>query len=457
MSDICFRRNKALKKKITRYLLGIVLTALVVTVLILVMIFHRIYRKQAVGNMKEQTRGLARILEEEDDGLRWLQSIENSRFTWIAPDGTVRYDSTTEAAEMENHLYREEVQEALTKGEGYALRRSDTLGAQMYYYALRLENGDILRNCREEASIWKIFYDVVIGIALVVIIMSVLCMLSAGIMTDRLIEPIDRMAADIDHAVLMNPYTELIPFVRTIQHQHEEIVRGADMRQEFTANVSHELKTPLTSISGYAELIEAGFAGEKEVIRFAGEIKSNAQRLLTLINDIIRLSELDSGQAEPAFEKVDLYETAGKVLKLLEFQFRKSRIRPQLQGERTYIHASKEMMEELIFNLADNAIRYNKAGGKVTIEVCEEEGQVILSVRDTGIGIPPDSRERIFERFYRVDKSRSKATGGTGLGLAIVKHIVGFHHARMEVDSEMGIGTTMRVIFASCKEGAQKS
>ena len=277
--------------------------------------------------------------------------------------------------------------------------------------------------------------------------MSFLCVTIAGRLTDRLIEPIDQMAADIEHATHLNPYQELAPFVRTIQSQHEEIVKGAEMRQEFTANVSHELKTPLTSISGYAELIGAGFADEKEIIHFAGEIKNNAQRLLTLINDIIRLSELDGRHAETSFEMVNLCEIAKKVIGLLDFQARKNRIKLQILGENTYIHANRNMMEELIYNLCDNAIRYNKVGGSVTVIITESQGQVLLTVKDTGIGIPVESRERIFERFYRVDKSRSRETGGTGLGLAIVKHIAEIHNAQIVVEGDLGKGTRITIHF----------
>jgi len=219
------------------------------------------------------------------------------------------------------------------------------------------------------------------------------------------------------------------------------------MRQEFTANVSHELKTPLTSISGYSELIENGMVNEADAMRFGKEIHRSANRLLTLINDIIRLSELDSSSEPDTFEQVDLYELAQTCVEMLQMNAEKHGVSLEFSGEKSVVYGSRQMLDEVIFNLCDNAIRYNKENGKVYVSVGEEDDNVYLSVRDTGIGIDEEYRERIFERFYRVDKSRSKETGGTGLGLAIVKHIVALHHAELRLDSEVGVGTEIRIVF----------
>jgi two-component system phosphate regulon sensor histidine kinase PhoR len=227
-------------------------------------------------------------------------------------------------------------------------------------------------------------------------------------------------------------------------------MKNANMRQEFTANVSHELKTPLTSISGYSELIESGIADDEDVVRFARQIHKNSNRLLTLINDIIRLSELDHTATEENHEQVDLYETAKTCVELLKMNAGKNDVTLQLHGESHMAYANKQMMEELIFNLCDNAIRYNNPGGAVDITVSGNESNTVVEVKDTGIGIPKEHQERIFERFYRVDKSRSKSTGGTGLGLAIVKHILAKHeNTRLELESEVGKGTCVRVIFST--------
>ena len=227
----------------------------------------------------------------------------------------------------------------------------------------------------------------------------------------------------------------------------EELIKNSKMRQEFTSNVTHELKTPLTSISGYAELIETGLASGDDIVRFARGIHKSANRLLILINDIIRLSELDNEEQELVTEHLNLYQLAVTCVEMLETNAEKHHVTISIQGENSYIEGNKMMMEELLYNLCDNAIRYNNENGTVLVEVHAEGEYVNLTVKDTGIGISKEHQERIFERFYRVDKSRSKSTGGTGLGLAIVKHIVEKHHAKLTVESEIGKGTSMRITF----------
>ena len=223
---------------------------------------------------------------------------------------------------------------------------------------------------------------------------------------------------------------------------------AAKVRQDFTANVSHELKTPLTAISGYAELIENHMVDPEQETRFALEIQQNATRLLSLINDIIRLSELDSGEDNLlCFEQVDLDEVAGTCVKNLQMNAQKRNVTLYYEGVSCMLRADRGMISELVENLCQNAIRYNNEGGEVHVRVYYEKGQPMLSVADNGIGIPKDQQERIFERFYRVDKSRSKQTGGTGLGLAIVKHIVELNDAVLHLESELGKGTTITVAF----------
>lgn len=245
----------------------------------------------------------------------------------------------------------------------------------------------------------------------------------------------------------IDAYEELVPFITTIQNQHADILKNAKMRQEFTANVSHELKTPLTSISGYAELIETGIAGENDIQRFAKEIHRCSRRLLSLINDIIKLAELDSDQMEMSYGEIDLHDVAGSCVEMLQMHAQKHDIQITYEGYRCLIHGDKGLIEELVYNLCDNAIRYNKTGGTVNVSVGMRGYTTVLTVKDTGIGIPQESQQRVFERFYRVDKSRSKSTGGTGLGLAIVKHIVAQHNAHLEMKSEVGVGTEITVLF----------
>ena len=278
-------------------------------------------------------------------------------------------------------------------------------------------------------------------------LLLVICAALARFITYKMIKPIENVAQHIDDLDSVEVYDELKPFVATISKQHEDIMKSATMRQEFTANVSHELKTPLTSISGYAELMENNLVDGENVVNFASAIHKNADRLLTLINDIIRLSELDGVQAAPEFEELDLYAIVQNCVQTLQVNARNHNVSISAKGTGQLIKANRQMIEELVYNLCDNAIRYNKEGGKVEAGVARTREGIQLIVQDNGIGIPKEHQERIFERFYRVDKSRSKETGGTGLGLAIVKHIAQVHNASLEVISEEGQGTKILVTF----------
>ena len=350
----------------------------------------------------------------------------NLRITFINLQGYAVVDTLVDIDKMENHNERPEVVAARRNGYGCDIRRSVTLNKNSYYYAVALDNGYVLRVSREVSSMTSIMTSMLPVIIVLCVILFIICMISSHFLTKSIVEPIEYLANNMDASESVKVYKELVPFVTTIKRQHEDIMRNANMRQEFTANVSHELKTPLTSISGYSELIESGMAAGDDAKRFAGEIHKSSQRLLSLINDIIRISELDAISTEEIFETVNLYETA---------------------------RSTVQMLEELIYNLCDNAIRYNNPGGKVKVSVYTRQNngvtENVIEVADNGIGIPKEHQDRIFERFYRVDKSRSKSTGGTGLGLAIVKHIVAKHHnAHIELESELGKGTTIRVVFA---------
>ena len=279
------------------------------------------------------------------------------------------------------------------------------------------------------------------------VVLLVLCMVAARVLTTKLVAPIEKLAQNIGECTEMQTYEELTPFMTMIRKQHEDIMKNARMRQEFSANVSHELKTPLTSISGYAELIETGMASEQDTVRFAHGIHNSANRLLTLINDIIRLSELDV-TTEDIMEELDICDMAANCVEMLQMSAEKHQVQLSFSGEQQMVTANRQMMDELIYNLCDNAIRYNNPGGRVDVSVYREVERVVLEVKDNGIGIPEKDQERIFERFYRVDKSRSKSTGGTGLGLAIVKHIIALHdNVKLELRSKLGEGTTIYVYF----------
>lgn len=437
-----------MKKKINTYLLLTVVITLMATLSMAVAIFHHMYREQVIEDMQTYTALLENMISSgEELKERYTNKDPDLRVTVIDGDGTVTYDSKAEDTQMGNHGDRPEVQSAVEAGEGYSVRHSDTLDMDMYYYAMQLESGEILRISREEASIWGMFTSTTQGILGIGILMFMVCLILSRYITQSIVSPIEKLADDIENIEEINTYDELVPFITTIHQQHEDIMKGAKMRQEFTANVSHELKTPLTSISGYAELIETGIAGENDVQRFAREIQRNAKRLLTLINDIIRLSELDSDQMEISFTEVDLYEVACSCVEMLKLNAQNHGLTIACHGIHCPVRANRDMMEELVFNLCDNGIRYNRIGGSVDVTVEIRDGEPCLCVKDTGIGIPQESQERVFERFYRVDKSRSKLTGGTGLGLAIVKHIVAQHHAQISLESECGKGTQITVLF----------
>ena len=229
-----------------------------------------------------------------------------------------------------------------------------------------------------------------------------------------------------------------------VNRAEEEIVK---MRKEFSANVSHELKTPLTSISGYAEIMKSGMVNREDMIVFSERIYKEASRMIALIDDIIKLSKLDEDSVEVEWQDVDLYALCEEIVERLTMSARRRDVQVELDGEPVVYYGVKQMLDEMIFNLCENAIKYNVPDGKVMLWVGNTPEGVKIIVRDTGIGIPKEHQERIFERFYRVDKSRSRETGGTGLGLAIVKHIVALHDGEISLESEDGQGTTIRVQF----------
>ncbi|MBE5884027.1 MAG: two-component sensor histidine kinase [Lachnospiraceae bacterium] len=437
-----------MKRKINKMLMLIATLAIFMTMLLITLVYYDLFRRQ----MMDDLRSYATLLKEyhtAEDIQRLATGLEEEklRVTLIGEDGDVQFDNEAEQEQMENHSRRPEIIEAMETGEGQAVRNSETLSRNTFYYAVRMQDGSVLRVAKDAGSIYSIFGRALPSLLVIFVILLVLCLTMAHFLTGKLIVPIEQLAENLDEQDDATEYEELTPFINMIREQHQDIIKNAKIRQEFTANVSHELKTPLTSISGYAELIETGMASETDVVRFAHGIHSSANRLLTLINDIIRLSELDGAEEEVVLERLNLFELAGTCVEMLTLNAEKHHVTISIQGENSSVNGNKQMLEELLFNLCDNAIRYNNVGGRVDVEVYERDGHTHLVVKDTGIGIPKEHQERIFERFYRVDKSRSKSTGGTGLGLAIVKHIIAKHNAQIELDSNPGKGTTIRVIF----------
>lgn len=443
-----------MKKKIFKYFACMITVAILATTLLLSWVNYEMFKGRVMDDLEAYGRMFAVEMNGEAETQSALHSLEEDiRVTLVHADGTVYYDNFADPNAMDNHADRPEIRQALENGSGSDIRNSSTVDQSAFYYAVRLKNGDVMRLAQEASNIWSVYFRSMPLIVLLAAGMACVSLYLAHLLTARLVQPIERMTAHLNNVSGVARYPELEPFMDMIEQQHEEILRSANMRVEFTANVSHELKTPLTSISGYAELIESGMAQGEQAKTFAAEIHKSANRLLTLINDIIRLSQMDAPMPDLKFEPVDLAQVAANTFEQLEMSARKADVTLQLDAKPAMVEADRQMMDELLYNLCDNAIRYNVHGGSVKLEVRPIRDKVIVCVQDTGIGISPENQEHVFERFYRVDKSRSKATGGTGLGLAIVKHIAVKHNAQIELESELGRGTKISVIFERCFKG----
>lgn len=443
-------KMRSMEEKIGYRLFMMGFLGLVCTAVLCIFVFHKAFIEQAWQSLEYQTALIAAIYQDNPQNLENI-SPQEIRLTLISPDGDVLYETATDQQTMENHIGRPEIQEALESGVGQDIRDSQTMGYQTYYYAQRLSDGNILRIAQDSQSLWSIYDEALPAILLSCLLMMGIAAITAGILTRTLIQPVLKMTEDLDHIQENVPYRELAPFAEAIHSDRVLRENNEKMRQEFTANVSHELKTPLTSISGYAELIETGMVKPEDVAEFGSKIHREASRMICLVNDILQLSHLDSVRPEGeavTMETVDLLELARDCVERQKVNARHAYVALSYLGESAPVLGSRTLLEELYQNLCDNAIRYNRPGGKVQLAVgCTRDGHAYLTVRDNGIGIPKDAQSSVFERFYRVDKSRSKATGGTGLGLAIVKNIARIHNARIKLESEVGVGTTITVTF----------
>ena len=450
-------KTRSMEQTIGRrlYLMGFV--SLVLAVAVCAFVFHRAFTMQAWRAIQNESAIMAAQYTHDPQSLETV-SIDGLRITLISPDGTVLYESTDadEQAPMENHLSRPEVQQAFTAGTGQDIRDSVTTGYETYYYAVLLNDGNVLRTAQEAKNIWSLYNDAIPAILVSCLIILGLGALLAAVVTRRLVQPMLNMANDLDRIQETVPYSELIPFADAIYSDRTMRESNEKLRQEFTANVSHELKTPLTSISGYAEMIETGIARPEDVASFGQKIHKEASRMIRLVNDIIQLSHLDSSGSThdaPAMQPVDLAVLSKDCEDRLKMNARRAYVTLNFRGDSVQVMGSPSLLEELCQNLCDNAIRYNQPGGRVLLETGrDQEGHPYLMVQDNGIGIPKEAQSSVFERFYRVDKSRSKATGGTGLGLAIVKQIARIHSARIHLESELGKGTTVTITFQPIKQ-----
>lgn len=424
-------------------------SVITITAVLILSVFYSYSDNQ----LKEQLRVVESVIENQlaqDDDTSFISNHidKNVRITLVAKDGTVIADSQESVNKLGNHLNRQEIQQAIKNGEATVTRHSDTQGKKVYYFAKQLDNGNILRVSAEAKSIGKFFSDYIIYILLCIIVVIVTAVFVSMGITKSIVKPITQLGQSLDNIDKFKSDEELKPLVNALLQQKKKQKMLDKQKKQFTANVSHELKTPLTSIAGYAELIETGMAKPEDIKPFAGVIRKQALRLVNLSEDIIQLSQLEESDDEDmSFESVNLYEIAQRCVEALNINAINKCVTLNLTGEECYIRGKAQLVEELVYNLCDNAIRYNKENGNVTVTVTPLEKGASVSVKDTGIGIPKKYQERIFERFFRVDKSRSKATGGTGLGLAIVKHITQLHDAKLEISSEEGKGTEIIVTF----------
>lgn len=436
-----------LKKKIQNSMILVVLTSLILTYGTMIFVVYY----QTMEILKNEIQQEADYIEAAVciSGVSYLEDMdavrENTRVTLIDASGEVLYDSGKQEEHLENHLDRPEIQEALKSGSGQDVRRSETLDQDMFYYAVRLDNGTVLRVSKNMETVFSTAMSILPMMGVVACCMVIFALLLAKWQTAKLIYPINHL--NLAEPLENDMYEELTPLLQSIDKQNREKDAVANMRKEFSANVSHELKTPLTSISGYAEIMKDGLVRPEDMKTFSERIYNEASRLITLVEDIMKLSKLDEGAVELEKEEVDFYMLTREICSRLAPQAEKRNVRVEVTGEPVHYLGVRQVLDEMLYNMIENAIKYNKEGGLVSVWVGNTLQGIKIIVRDTGIGIPKEEQERIFERFYRVDKSHSKATGGTGLGLSIVKHGALMHGAKIDVESEVNKGTKMELIF----------
>ncbi|HPX32303.1 MAG TPA: ATP-binding protein [Erysipelotrichaceae bacterium] len=546
-------------KKIFRSIILSSMVVLITSLFVASSFLYNYFNKSQVTRLKEELSIVA--VNVEKYGEEYFDSFKSSifRLTLVAHDGVVLYDSKAKANEMENHLDRKEIDQALKTGKGSSARYSETLGKKTFYEAVLLENGNVLRIAINQLTVTALLVIMTPAIFVIVIIALVLALVMANKMAKNIVKPLNEL--DVENLLENDTYEELAPMLNKIRRQNRKINnqiqelkqksdefeqitnamneglvllnkngvvvsindaakklfgvddsfigrdfltvdRSIDMskaikkamegkhselreerdgieyqfiinriesegntegvvilsfditekafaernRKEFTANVSHELKTPLQSIIGSAELLENDLVKPEDTKKFIDNIKKEATRLVSLINDIIDLSQLDEN-SELNKETVDLYKITKEVVEALTLLAQQKEVEIEVEGESCEIKGIKRYLYEIVYNLCDNAIRYSKKGGKVNVKLKNKGGNIILEVKDNGIGIASEHQSRVFERFYRVDKSHSKETGGTGLGLSIVKNAVAYHGGKIKIDSKVGKGTTITITF----------
>ncbi|HIV42507.1 MAG TPA: two-component sensor histidine kinase [Candidatus Mediterraneibacter guildfordensis] len=436
-----------MRKKIQRSMVMVLAVTLLLSYAIITIITYNRNMSMLEAEVRQEARYIqAAINISGPDYLAEMNGVDwTTRVTQISPEGEVLYDTRRDESTLEDHSSRKEVREALASGEGEDVRMSDTVGQEMYYYALLLDDGTVLRASKSMDGLIGTALNNLPVMAGLAVVMMVLAYFMAKWQTNRLVKPIYEL--DLEHPLENKTYDELTPFLEAMDKQNKEKEAVSNMRKEFSANVSHELKTPLTSISGYAEIMKNGMVRPADVPVFSERIYKEARRLIHLVEDIIKLSKLDEESVELEKQDVDLYEMTREIISRLAPQAQQRNIRMEVTGEPVTYFGIRQILDEMIYNVCENAVKYNNENGRVSVWVGNTLEGPRVTVTDTGIGIPEEHHERIFERFYRVDKSHSKERGGTGLGLSIVKHGALLHGAKVTVDSAPGKGTRIEMQF----------
>ncbi len=436
-----------MKNRIRKSMYLVVFLSLALSYVLMTFMVYRQTLENVKTELKQEAGYIAISLDL--NGESYLQRVNEAdsvtRVTHISAEGKVLYDSKTDRTTLENHKSRKEVQEAFQNGSGEQIRKSNTLDEEMIYYALRMEDGSVLRVSRGMDSVLQTALSAFPQMLVIGLILIGLAWGLAHLEVQRLMRPV--YGLDLEHPMENTVYEELVPLLERLDTQNQEKAKVEQMRKEFSANVSHELKTPLTSISGYAEIMKEGLVKPEDTKKFAERIYQEASRMITLVSDIIQISKLDEGLPEMEKEPVDLYALSKKIIIRLSPLAEKKQVQMELVGEPVCVEGVPQVLEEMISNLCENAVKYNVEHGKVSVWTGKTLQGIKVIVTDTGIGIPKEHQDRIFERFYRVDKSHSRETGGTGLGLSIVKHGAMLHNAEISVQSEVGRGTRMELTF----------
>ncbi len=425
-------------------------------------VFYVTLDQRAADDLAAEAEGYARVFENNgltgSDAVALIQNegtIEpDTRMTLVAPDGTVLCDTYADESSMENHAQRPEIVEAMETGEGESGRYSETLGVETLYHSVRLSDGSVLRLAVTQSTIWGIMGTIALPCLVVLAVAVLLSFLIGWAVARRVVARMESI--DLNNPVDGDAPEELMPLLRRLDEQHRRLDAQASERRMFTANVSHELKTPLTVISGYAEIIDKGIAKPRDVRRFAGLIHEEALHMKSMVEEIIALTHLDEiGEGEMDMDmtqEVPLESVANSAVARLKPYAERARVDLVVQVKRAdnepvMVRGNARILEEMVRNLAENAVRYNYEGGRAVVEVASEQGKSVVRVIDTGRGIPHELRERVFERFFRVEESRSKETGGSGLGLAIVKHAAQVHGASISITDNHPRGTVIAVTF----------